>query len=180
MSKWHDLSGEKKEQILITTDKSGNPIGRATRKECHEGEGKTHLAFLAFLLDEKDDIYLQKRSSQKSLWDGHWDASIVSHVLPGETIEQAARRRGREELGVDVSFKDLGGFFYFAKYDGNCENEFCHVLLGKTDKTITHNPIEIEEVKKIKFQDLKKDIKTKNILITPWLKIALEKFSHKI
>ncbi len=180
MSKWHDLSGEKIDQLLITTDKEGKPIGQATRKVCHEGKGRTHLAFLAFLLDEDNNIYLQKRSLQKSLWDGYWDASVVSHVLPGESVEQAAKRRGKEELGVDVTFKNLGGFYYFAKYNGNCENEYCHLLIGKTTAPISHNPVEIEQVRKIKLTELKKELNTKNTHFTPWLRLALEKFSDQI
>ncbi|OGG15159.1 hypothetical protein A2773_04695 [Candidatus Gottesmanbacteria bacterium RIFCSPHIGHO2_01_FULL_39_10] len=177
MSKWHDLSGEQKEQILITTDENGKPIGQATRNDCHKGSGKTHLAFVAFLFDGEGNIYIQKRSQQKSLWDGHWDVSIVSHVLPGETVQQAAQRRGMEELGVDTEFQDLGGFFYFAQYNGNCENEYCHVLIGKSVEEVIHNPVEIEEIKKIKLEDLKKEVKNKKDKFTPWLKIALEKFA---
>ncbi len=176
MSKWHDLSGEQKEQILITTDENGKPIGQASRNDCHTGSGKTHLAFVAFLFDNDGNIYIQKRSEKKSLWDGYWDVSIVSHILPGETVEEAARRRGREELGVDTNFKDLGGFFYFAQYNGNCENEYCHVLIGKSSEKVSHNPVEIEVVKKIKLEDLKKEVENNKNKFTPWLKIALKKF----
>jgi len=176
MSKWHDLGGEQKEQKLITTDEQGNPVGLASRYDCHTGSGKTHLAFVAFLFDNDGNIYLQKRSNQKSLWDGYWDVSIVSHVLPGETVEQAAQRRGREELGVDTDFKDMGGFYYFAHYNGNCENEYCHILLGKTNQQVIHNPVEIAEVRKIHLEDLEEEIHKERIHITPWLEIALEKF----
>lgn len=177
MSKWHDLSGEQKDQLLITTDKEGKPIGTATRSICHNRHGRPHLAFLAFIFDEHGSIYLQKRSNNKSLWDGYWDASVVSHVLPGETVERAAQRRGKEELGVEVEFRDLGGFYYFSQYNGNCENEFCHVLVGKTSDPINFNPVEIEMTRQISINELISDMNTKSIQITPWLRIALEKFN---
>lgn len=175
MSKFHNLSGERKKQLLVTTDKKGNKLSTATRKDCHSGKGIPHLAFLAILFEKRGNIYLQKRSNQKSLWDGYWDASIVSHVLPGETIEEAAKRRGTEELGVEVEFRDLGGFYYFAKYGENCENEYCHVLIGKTDKIIHPNPVEISEIQEVKLSSLKKDIQNSPNRYTPWLKIGLEK-----
>ena len=112
MNNLHDLSGENKQQLLILTDQNGNKIGMGTRDECHSGEGKTHLAFMAFILNGKSEIILTKRSKNKSLWPLIWDVSTISHVLPGETPEIAARRRGKEELGMDVGFKDVGAFFY--------------------------------------------------------------------
>lgn len=179
MSNWHDLSGEKKQQMLITTDKLGIPRGTATRIDCHTGEGIPHLAFMAFLFNEKGELYLQKRSNKKSLWDGFWDASIVSHVLPNETVEEATTRRGREELGIDAKFTNLGGFYYFAKFDRNCENEYCHVLVGKSRSQVTYNPVEIDKLRTITFSNLKKEME-KDSHFTPWLKIAMEKFGTQI
>ncbi len=172
---FHDLSGEQKNQLLVVVDQNGKKLGVAAREECHQGEGKTHLAFMALVIDSERKIILTRRSSKKSLWAGFWDASVVSHVLPGETVEQAAERRGKEELGIEVDFADLGSFYYFAKHGDSAENEFCHVLLGKSDDEIVFNPVEIEEIKKIKLPELKEEIKNNPKIFTPWLKLALEK-----
>lgn len=173
--KLHDSRGERKHQILIVVDKDGNRIGQATREECHKGEGKPHLAFMAFVVDKNKNIILTRRSDKKSLWGGFWDVSVVSHILAGETAEMAANRRGKEELGVETDFTDLGAFYYFAKYNGNSENEYCHVLVGKTKEEISSNPVEIEEIKLVGKDELKKDIKTNSHIYTPWLKLAVEK-----
>lgn len=173
--KLHDSRGERKEQILITVDKDGNRIGQASREECHKGEGKPHLAFMAFVLNKDNKIILTQRSGKKSLWTGFWDASVVSHVLAGETPEAAARRRGREELGIETDFMDLGAFYYHANYNGNSENEYCHVLIGKTNEKIYYNPIEIEEIRPIGKYELRKEIKVNPQIYTPWLKIAVDK-----
>lgn len=172
---FHDLKGEQRDQLLITCDKDGNPVGTATRQVCHEGEGKTHLAFMAFIYDEKGNIWMTKRCKRKSLWALFWDASTISHVLPGETVEEASRRRGREELGIDVDFRRIGEFHYFAKFDGNCENEFCYVLVGKTSDIPHANPVEVEEVKKIRASDLYEEVIHHETVYTPWLMIAVKK-----
>src|SRR3989338_10535343 len=117
----HDIGGERPDQLLITCDKKGTIIGTATRENCHKGNGLTHLAFMSFVVDKTGRVVLTRRSPRKSLWGNFWDASVVSHVLPHETIEEATTRRGREELGIDAEFTNLGGFYYFAKYNGNCE-----------------------------------------------------------
>lgn len=171
----HDVRGERKNQLLIVVDQDGKRLGTATREECHNAEGKTHLAFMAFIIN-KSKIVLAKRNRRKSLWAGFWDASVVSHVLPDETVEEAARRRGKEELGIEVDFKNLGAFYYFAKHGKAAENEYCYVLVGQTDEKIYHNPIEIEEIKKVRKDELKKEIKMNSHVYTPWLKLALERF----
>ena len=172
----HNLKGEQKDQLLIVTDKKGNRLGTATRVECHKGFGKPHLAFAAFLINEKNEIILTKRSRKKSLWANCWDASVVSHVLPGEIVETAVNRRGKEELGIDVKFKDLGAFYYLAKHDKSSENEFCHVLIGKTDQRIVPNPVEIADIKKVTFHKLQKELDNNPEKFTPWFKLSMEKF----
>lgn len=172
---FHNLSGEQKQQLLITCDEKGNPIGTETREICHKGTGKTHLAFMAFIIDSDENIILTKRSSSKSLWSGYWDASVVSHVLPDKTPEESTNRRGKEELGVDVEFEDKGAFYYFAKHGESAENEFCHVLIGKTDQEVHPNPVEISEIKKMKLSQLKDEIISSPDKFTPWLLIALKK-----
>lgn len=175
MQKFHDVKGEQKDQLLVLVDTEGNKIGAATREECHAGDGKPHLAFMAFVLDENNNMILTQRSAKKSLWGGFWDASVVSHVLSGETSETAAKRRGKEELGIEIDFRDVGAFYYFAKFGTHAENEYCHVLIGKTKKEIFPNPIEISDTKTIPLAKLKEEIKQFPEKFTPWLRLALEK-----
>ena len=174
MSDLHDLSGEKKEQLLILTDKKGNQTGSSSRESCHQGLGKTHLAFMALIIDRQNNLILARRSKNKTLWALFWDASVVSHVLHGETVIEAANRRGKEEMGVDLEFKDIGAFYYFEKFNGNSENEYCHVLIGTAEKDVEFNPVEIDAVRKIRIENLLKEIRLNPGFFTPWLKIAVE------
>ena len=175
INNWHDLKGERKEQLLILCDKKGNPVGQATREVCHKGKGKTHLAFLAFIVDSELKVVLTRRAKKKTLWADFWDASVVSHVLSGETPLTSANRRGKEELGVDVSFELLGGFYYFAQHGESAENEYCYVLLGTTDREVIANPVEIDALKRISFSALLMDSKKHSVNYTPWLLISLSK-----
>jgi len=180
MNKLHNLTGEDPDQLLILTDKNGSQKGFASRRDCHKGEGRPHLAFLAFITDKDKNLILAKRAKTKSLWPLLWDASVVSHVLPGESPAKAANRRGREEMGVDIDFKDTGAFYYFNKFNGASENEYCHVLIGSTAKDVDYNPVEIETVRKISYPDLIKEIRKSPDTFTPWLKISLEKLNSQI
>lgn len=174
---FHDITGERKNQILLTCDKMGSLTGKATREECHLGNGLTHLAFLAFVIDKDGFILLTKRADRKSLWANFWDASVVSHILPGESPKTAAGRRGKEELGIDTEFKDLGAFYYFARHGGSCENEYCHVLTGNYSGLVYPNPVELGQTKNLTPDKLRKDISDHPQRYTPWLKSALRKFT---
>lgn len=176
----HDLKGERKNQLLVMVDKDGTPKRLATREECHRGRGKTHLAFMAFILDNEGKVILAKRSKIKSLWGGFWDATVVSHILSGETPMQAANRRGKEEMGVDLMFKSIGAFHYFAEHGESSENEYCYCLIGKTEQKVYPNPVEISEIRKIDIDNLKKEIETNPVNFTPWLKLAIVKFYEQI
>lgn len=177
---FHDLSGERKDQLLITCDKKGKLSGTASREDCHAGKGKTHLAFMAFLVDKNNNLILTKRSSRKSLWGGYWDAPNVSHVLSGETVEEAAHRRGKEELAVEADFKVIGAFYYFANQGKVSENEYCYVLMGKTNIDITPNPVEIDDVKTISLAEFLKQIKENPADFTPWFQKAVKKVTLHI
>lgn len=173
MHKLHNITGEQKDQLLIVCDEHGKKLGLAKREKCHQGKGITHLAFMAFLKDKNGKIILTKRSKNKSLWSGFWDATIVSHILPGETPESAANRRGKEEMGVEAEFKDIGAFYYFARHGRSAENEYCHVLSANTREIIHPNPVEIDEVKLLSVEELSEDIKKNSGKYTPWLKKAI-------
>jgi isopentenyl-diphosphate delta-isomerase len=131
---------------------------------------------MSFLFNEKGEMILAQRSHTKSLWGLYWDSAIVSHILKGETPESASNRRGKEELGVDVSFKDIGAFYYTLKYKEDSENEYCHVLVGQTNEIIVANPVEIEDVKVLKMDEVKKFYESEKYKFTPWFKIAWDKF----
>lgn len=179
-NEFHDLTGEQENQLLVRVDVSGRKTGLVTRKECHMGEGLPHLAFIAFLFDGKKRMILAKRAKKKSLWGGFWDAAAVSHVLPGETAVGAAERRVKEELGIESEFKDIGAFYYKVKHhDGNSENEYCHILVGRTDKEAIPNPVEIQEVRKISFQQLSAELEEKKSIFTPWFILAMEKINQE-
>ena len=49
------------------------------------------------------NLVLQRRAADKPLWPLYWSNACCSHPRAGETVEDAARRRLREELGVNTT-----------------------------------------------------------------------------
>ena len=64
-----------------------------------------HRAITAFVFNDKGEILITKRSSEKKLWPGFWDAACSTHVHDGETYEQSGERRLNDELGFSCKTK---------------------------------------------------------------------------
>ena len=50
-------------ELCILVDNDGNPIGGASKKDCHYGEGALHRAFSVLLFDSGNRLLVQKRAS---------------------------------------------------------------------------------------------------------------------
>ena len=162
------------QEILVLVDDNDNQVGTDTRENCHAGNGKRHRAYTVFLF-HGGRVLLQRRSSKKLLWPGGWDVSYTSHVYPGESYQQAAERKGKQELGVRVGpLTDVHSFVYFAPQGANAENEFCRVLVGEFDGKVVPNEDEMSAVKWAKLKDLQADLAAHPDSYTPWFKLSFE------
>ena len=164
------------EEILVLVDEKDNQIGTDTRENCHSGNGKRHRAYTVFLFHE-GKLLLQQRNAKKLLWPGAWDVSFTSHVHPGETYNQAAARKGLQELNARVGdLTDVHSFVYFAPQGRNAENEFCRLLVGTFDGKVMPNPDEIVAVRWTTVKEVAKDLAAHPDLYTPWLRLSFEGF----
>ena len=166
---------ENNKDLLILVDESDKALGFKSKSECHEGNGTLHRAFSVFIFNPLGQLLIQKRSSNKELWDLHWSNSCCSHPKKNEQMELAVKRRLKEELGIECPVHYLYKFTYHAKYkDLGSEHELCHVYVGLFDGEIKANPEEIDDWKFIKPDDLQERIRNSKKDYTPWMKIEWE------
>ena len=166
---------EKNKDLLILVDESDKALGFKSKSECHEGNGTLHRAFSVFIFNPLGQLLIQKRSSNKELWDLHWSNSCCSHPKKNEQMESAVKRRLTEELGIECPVHYLYKFTYHAKYKNlGSEHELCHVYVGLFDGEIKANPEEIDDWKFIKPDDLEERIRNSKKDYTPWMKIEWE------
>lgn len=94
------------DEKLDRVDRNGKVVGQITRGEAYK-KGYLHPAVNIILINSKGQIYLQRRSSKKSVFPLYWDVSASEHVASGESFKKAARRGLLEELSVRSSVKLL-------------------------------------------------------------------------
>jgi len=164
------------EEILTLVDKNDNEIGRETRVKCHLGKGKMHRAISVFIFNNENLMLIQRRSQKKLLWPGYWDCTVVTHVYPNETYEDAAKRGLRQELDISASVEKILAFTYFAPFGKHAENEYCALLVGRHNGAVTPNPNEVSSFNYVSLEELRTEMIRKGEAYTPWFKIALEKF----
>ena len=163
-----------KEQLMLV-DENDKVVGYDSKAECHHGRGKLHRAFSILMLTSDGRLLLQKRSSQKLLWPGFWSNSVCSHPRLGEEMEQAAKRRLREELGIDADIEYLYKFKYREKYlNVGSEFEMCSVFVCIHDGPVTPDSEEIAEIQYLHMDKVMSAIQKDPEFFTPWFKMEWE------
>ena len=167
------------EQVILV-DGQDNELGYEEKYACHKIPSRLHRAISVFIFNNKNELLVQKRSSEKKTWPSFWSNTVCSHPRPDEPPELAAKRRLEEELGFSCDIEHIFHFIYKADYDKTWgENEFDHVFIGQYDGPVKPNPDEIDEIKFVAIDQLKKDVENHPEKYTPWFKMCMNRvLSH--
>ena len=135
------------QELLPLVDEEGNVIGSATRGQCHDGSKLLHPVVHLHLFDSEGRIYLQQRPLWKDIQPGKWDTAVGGHVDAGESVEAAARRELKEELGIEGSPE----VFFTSTIRNDIESENVTVF-----KLICDGPFDFsrEEIDEVRFFEL--------------------------
>lgn len=165
-------------QIILACDEAGKFEEYIPKEIGHTGVGKRHLA-IAVLILNKGEVLLQRRKHK--IFNNIWDITGATHPLhredgSDESLEEATRRCLEDEWSIREirEVREVGVYNYFAKYDGLCENEHCHLFLGEYDGDFKLNSEVGYEHKWMKKEDFLKDIKKNPEKYTPWAVKAAE------
>lgn len=165
------------EKVVLVTEKD-EVIGLMEKMQAHEN-GILHRAFSVFLYNSKGEMLLQKRAAEKYHSPNQWTNACCSHPRIEETYEQAAKRRIKEELGIDCELEEKFWFIYKADVGQNLwEHELDHVFVGNYEGEFNLNKEEVAEVRYISLENLYIELENNPENFTEWFKIILEEYKH--
>lgn len=169
-----DVAVEARDRLTVElVDTDGRPCGAATVGDAHQPPGQLHRAFSVVLLDGGGQVLLQRRAVGKRRFPGRWANTCCGHPAPGEPVVEAARRRLREELGVDAELAEVGRYTYQAEdpASGLVEVEYDHVLRGtlSPDLPLRPDPAEVDEVRWANVDTVLTALRAAPQAYAPWL-----------
>lgn len=150
----------------------GTAVGILPKSEVHTTDTPLHLAFSCYVQDREGRLLVTRRALGKRTWPGVWTNSFCGHPQPGEDMIEAVRRRGSEELGIQVTDVRLAlpDYRYRAvDASGIVENEICPVHIAVVDGQPVANPDEVAEWEWVEVDDLLAAVTRTPFTFSPWL-----------
>ena len=93
-------------ELIEIVDENGDFTGQIMDKEEAHDKNLLHNEVGIFIINDDGKVLLQKRSANKRFAPNKWGL-CAGHVDAYETLEDAAIREIKEEVGLDVSYEEL-------------------------------------------------------------------------
>lgn len=164
-----------REEVVLLDD-AGRAVGTADKALVHGADTPLHQAFSCHVFDSAGRVLVTRRALTKLTWPGVWTNSFCGHPGPGERVEDALARRGRFEVGIEVTDPAvvLPEFRYRAvDASGVVENEICPVYTARFDGEPAPEPDEVAEYRWVAPQDLLTAVRAAPWAFSPWLVLQL-------
>lgn len=163
----------------MLVDEADNEVGTAEKLDAHR-RGLLHRAFSVLIYNERGEMLLQRRAAGKYHSPGLWSNACCGHPRPSEEVKIAARRRLREELGVDCDLAPSFTFLYKADVGGGLtEHEYDHVFTGRFTGTPTPNADEVDAWRWIGPAAVEQELSRRSERYTPWFRILMARLGGK-
>ena len=167
------------EQQVILVNEKDEMTGTAGKMEAHQ-KGLLHRAFSVFVFNSKGEMLLQQRAINKYHSGGLWTNACCSHPHPGEDIQDAAKRRLKEEVGFEIAITKSFDFVYKASFaNGLIEYEFDHVFVGDYDGPVPFNKEEVMEVCYLSLEAIRDSLKDHPQNYTAWFLLAFPEIEKR-
>jgi len=162
-------------------DINDNIIGETDKETSHKN-GDLHRCVAIYVFNSKRELYVQEHFKSGGLLDN----SVGGHVHKGENCDQAAKREGFEELGLNCPLQKVSTFYSEESFGKlNCRHIFsiyeCTPINWQfipNDEVKKIIPMKIEDV--IKFMNISPNKFTPGFLNTMNEYIAQKQLPFKI
>ena len=160
-------------ELIDIYDDLGQKCDKSEDKDEAHRKALIHRGVCVWIINSKNELLLQTRSDNV-MFPNMLDISFSGHIQAGETSIEAAKREGREELGINIDESKLKYLFSCREYggvDGYFENEIDDVFLYRADIPINEYSFcdnEVKEVRYIPLDEFKMMVESNSPMLLPY------------
>lgn len=147
---------------IVYVDENDREIGSGPILDAYQ-KGLTVRISRVFLLNDKLEMLIQRRSDNHKSMPGRWDQTAAGHVDKGETYDQSAERELAEEMGIKgVNLKPVRKYYSEESDDpGYIKRRFNFLYSGVYNGPVKIDKVEVSDYKWISFKALEQWMKDK-------------------
>ena len=157
--------------LLDIVDDNDIVVGNEERGVIHE-KALLHRSVHIFVFNSKSELFIQKRSFNKSEHPEKYDSSAAGHLEVGESYDEGAQRELEEELGISPGLRKS----LYVRACPETEGEFVWLYTAVTDDEIRIDEEEIQEGFFWTLQKIKYKIKERKEEFTPAFCLLFDKY----
>jgi isopentenyldiphosphate isomerase len=143
-------------------DINGKLTGKTMTRGDIFADGEYHLGVAAWIVNDKNELLLQKRAATKRIFPNLW-ATTGGAVLAGETSKEGCIREVKEELGIELNENDL--VLLNRSFRKGLISDDYIVTIDISLNNLTIQSEEISEVKWATIDEIKRLVETGQFLI---------------
>lgn len=148
-----NLNAIDKNENLDLVDPKDIIIGQASRQDLFRSGVNNHRVVNVFVFNNKNELLVPKRSSNRSIFPNCYDFSCGEHVMAGESYLEAAVRGLKEELSLKIPEENL---VLLGKLTPAQVSSFmCVYKLEGIDKIPNYNENDISSVTFMSIENIK-------------------------
>ena len=164
-----------KEELVQLVNEQDEATGVMEKLQAHK-QGLLHRAVSVILFNEKGELLLQQRAKGKYHSEQLWSNTCCTHPRPGESVQAAAERRLKEEMGIECSLEYGFNILYKAALDNDLiEHEYDHVFIGHSNAQPVPNENEVSSWLYLPVNAARNMLKESPEIFTPWFPLLFEK-----
>ena len=134
------------EELIDVLDNKGNKTGIIKKKSDIKKDGDYHRAIAVLVINNNNEILMQKRSSRKRIYPNLWSIFVKGHVQSGESSIDACIRELSEEIGINIEQDELK--YLYTIFEEVIDNDYIERIFYDTyilRKDFNLNDITIQE-----------------------------------
>ena len=170
------------QELVVLVNDNNEEIGTMPKIKAHHSATPLHRAFSVYVFNTKGKFLLTQRALSKKVFPGVWTNTCCGHPGPGETTEDAIKRRLQFELGLfpEKIKVIVPTYRYRAEMNGIVENEICPVYTAVVTTEPKANPKEVESYEWVDWKTFLQDLQKTPEKYSPWCKEQAKLLAKKV